>query len=355
MLPPRYRNLTNSVMPGGFGNVQKVQDTYLDRTVIFKSMQDKKNNDQLLNEIQALSKARSRHVVEIYDVIKSADGCVQGIIIEYLSGEGYADFHLNAKSDPYSFVRVMYQIASALNDLHACGITHRDLKLDNMKNSTAGVLKLFDFGLSASDVDYRTKVNRGTLVYAAPELYVPDATITPAMDIYALGVCAWSLASGVYPSELRERPPQQSSYAPSIETALPGLLHPEIIRVIDTCLSVDPKGRPTAEIIKKVLARHLTRGQHKGLFSQGQQAVFELSSNKPNVTIKIGSLGMLTAKYDELAFTVSHIAGNVYINNNAAVIGMELHESCVLTFGSPDLGPGRQWVTFTSSQPEVIL
>lgn len=355
MLPPRYRPLTTTVMPGGFGSVQKVQDTYLDRAVLFKSMQDANNNDQLLNEIQGLSQARSRHVVEIYDVIKSQNGDVQGIIIEYLGGEGYADFHLKAKSDPHLYVKVLYQIGCALRDLHAAGITHRDLKLENMKNSDSGVLKLFDFGISVSGVDYRTKMNRGTLVYAAPELYIPHAVITTAMDIYAFGVCAWALASDSYPRELLERPPQQSSRAPSIETALPGLLHPEIVQMIDACLAPDPGLRPSADVLSKVFAHHLTRGMHKGLFSQGQTAVFELSSAKPNVNIQIGSLGTLKAGYDGLIFKVTGVSGHVYINNNAATIGMVLHESCVLTFGSPTLGSGRQWVTFTSSQPEVIL
>lgn len=355
MLPPRYKSLTASVTPGGFGSVQKVHDTYLDRTVLFKSMQDKANNDQLLNEIQGLSRARSRHVVEIYDVIKASDGTVAGIIIELLTGNDYTNFHGQAKSNAHLYIRTLYQIGCALRDLHAAGIIHRDLKLDNLKDSASGLLKLFDFGLSVSGVDYRTKMNRGTLIYAAPELYVPNAVITPQMDIYALGVCAWALASDVWPAQLRERPPQQSSAVPSIENALPGLLHAEIVQMIDSCLAPDPASRPAAESFSKMFARHLTRGQHKGLFTQGQVAVYELSSAKPNVTIKIDPLGTLRASYDGLAFQIVGVTGAVYVNNRAATPGMALHESCVLTFGLPELGSDRQWVTFSSSQPEVIL
>lgn len=355
MLPPRYKPLTGTVMPGGFGSVQKVRDTYLDRTVLFKSMQDESNNDQLLNEIRGLSRARSRHVVEIYDVVTSKSGDVRGIIIEYLGGDGYADFHLKAKCDPGAYIKILYQIGCALRDLHAVDIIHRDLKLDNIKSSESGILKLFDFGISVSGADYNTKMNRGTLVYAAPELYVPGAKITSDMDIYALGVCAWALASDTYPCELRERPPQKSVRAPSIETALPGLLHAEIIQMIDACLDPDPSLRPSADEFSKVFAHHLTRGRHKGLFTEGSREVFELSSAKPNVTITVGSLGTLKATYDGLAFRVTDVSGHVYINNDAAMVGMILHESCVLTYGSQSLGPNRQWVTFTSSQPEVIL
>jgi serine/threonine-protein kinase len=355
MLPARYKPLTASVMPGGFGSVQRVQDTYLDRTVLFKSMQDKANNHQLLSEIQGLSRARSRHVVEIYDVIKSEDGTVVGIVIEFLTGSDYLDFHSKAQTSAHQLVRTLYQIGCALRDLHAVGIIHRDLKLDNMRNSASGLLKLFDFGLSVTGVDYRTKINRGTLIYAAPELHVTNAVITQQMDIYALGVCAWALVSDVWPKQLCERPPQQSAAVPSIDTALPGLLHPELVQIVDACLIPDPARRPSAADFSKTFARHLTQGQHKGLFTQGEVAVYELSNAKPNVSIAIGSLGTLKATYDGLVFQIVGVTGAVYVNNHAAVAGQTLHESCVLTFGGSHLGSDRQWVTFSSSQPEVIL
>lgn len=355
MLPARYQPLSHSAIPGGFGSVQQVRDTYLDRVVLFKSMQDKANNNQLLSEIQGLSTARSRHVVEIYDVIKSQDGAVAGIIIEFLTGTSYADFHSRANPIAHDYVKTLYQISCALRDLHAAGIIHRDLKLDNIKNSASGLLKLFDFGLSVTGEDYRTMMNRGTLVYAAPELYVRNAEITPKMDVYALGVCAWALATNVFPGELLERPPQQTSRAPSIEAALPGLLHPDIVQMIDACLDPNPVGRPTAESFSALFAKHLTRYKHKGLFTQGQKAVYELSTATPNVTITIDPLGSLRTNYDGLAFRVIAVSGSVYVNNHPIAVGMTLHESCVLTFGPPELGPRREWVTFSSSQPEVVL
>ena len=355
MLPARYQPLSGSAIPGGFGSVQQVRDTYLDRVVLFKSMQDKANNDQLLSEIQGLSKARSRHVVEIYDVIKSNDGAVIGIIIEYLTGPSYTDFYKRNNPTALDYIKALYQISCALRDLHVAGITHRDLKLDNIKNSGSGLLKLFDFGLSVAGEYYRTRLNRGTFVYAAPEFYVRDAEITKKMDVYALGVCAWALATNTFPAELLERPPQQSARAPSIDTVLPGLLHQEIVQMIDACLDPTPTARPTAEEFSALFAKHLTRDKHKGLFTQGRQAVYELSTATPNVTITINPLGSLRTTYDGLAFRIVGISGTVYVNNDPAVVGATLHESCVLTFGPPALGPRREWVTFSASQPEVVL
>jgi eukaryotic-like serine/threonine-protein kinase len=355
MLPQRYKPLTNTVIPGGFGTVQKVLDTYLDRTVLFKSMQDHKNNAQLINEVQTLSKARSRHVVEIYDVIYDERGNVAGIIIELLKGRDYLTFHNEAQASPALFIRALYQIGTAIADLHKVGIIHRDIKLDNLKESQAGVLKLFDFGISIDGPDYRTQSNRGTLVYAAPELYVPQAVITKEMDIYALGVCAWALATQTWPTVLLERPPQTSKKCQSIEGAMPKLLSAELVELIDSCLSPDPSDRPDAASISEVLGRHLVRGQHRGIFVQGAAAVFELSSAKPNVKIKIGVLGAIKVTYDQIVFRIDEVEGAVFVNNDPAVVGMVLHNSCVITFGLPTLGASRQWVTFSSSHPEVVL
>ena len=135
MLPGRYRPLTSSVIPGGYGSVQPVQDTYLDRVVLFKSMKDNKDNHQLLNEVKGLSSARSRHVVEIYDVVFDENGAIVGIIIEFLKGRDYEGFYFEAAGNVEGYLKALYQIATALADLHAVGVVHRDLKLQNLKES----------------------------------------------------------------------------------------------------------------------------------------------------------------------------------------------------------------------------
>ncbi len=112
------------------------------------------------------------------------------------------------------YLRILYQIAAALADIHAAGVTHRDLKPGNMRESASRIPKVFDFGLATtSKRNYATANNRGTRVYAAPELYVNGATITREMDIYAFGVCAWAFASDKLPPELLESPPQAKGRA----------------------------------------------------------------------------------------------------------------------------------------------
>ena len=349
------------MLSGGFGTVIPLEDTFLRRIVLLKVMQDSANNEQLQNEVKGLCKARSRHVVEVYDVIKNENDDIVGVVLERLRGRDFLDFHKEAAGNPQLYIKILYQLACALRDLHAVGIIHRDLKLDNFKESAAGIVKLFDFGISSPDGGYKTKQNKGTLTYAAPELFVAGATITPEMDIYALGVCAWALAHSKFPAQLLEKPPQTSGRVPSISTVMPNAhthvdgLHKELVDILDACLDPNPNNRPTAQRISSLLALHLNRNRHRGLFVQGMTRVFELSAAHTSVTLKIGVLGQLKVNYDGLRFAVAEVDGAVSINNVPAELGHVLHDSCVIGFGEAALGASRQWVTFFSSHPEVVL
>lgn len=360
-LPQRYKTLQQGALAGGFGTVIPLEDTFLRRVVLLKEMQDAANNAQLQNELTGLCSARSRHVVEVYDVITNNNGEIIGVVIERLRGRDFSQFHKEAANNPQTYLKTLYQLACALRDLHAVGIVHRDLKLDNFKESAAGVVKLFDFGISSSDGGYKTTQNKGTLTYAAPELFVQGATITREMDIYALGVCAWALAHPKFPEQLLEKPPQVSGRSPSIGTVMPTAdkqadgLHKEVVDILDACLEPQPANRPSAHQISSLLAEHLSRNKHRGLFVQGASKVFELSVKQPSVTLKIGTLGELTVTYDGLRFLITAVAGTVSINNTPAVLGQRLHEACVIGFGDPTLGAAREWITFFSSHPEVIL
>lgn len=354
MLPPRYQYTQNPALNGGYGTVIPVKDTYLDRTVLFKAMQDPKNNQQLINEVQNLSKARSRHVVEIYDTILDDSGNIVGIIIEYLTGREYLDFHVEASRNTEEFVRIIYQISTAIADLHQSNIVHRDIKLENIKSSASGILKIFDFGISSTGTDYFTKDNRGTLVYAAPELFISGGQITAAADIYALGVCAWALAQASFPAELHQVPPQSVSLVPSISSALPNL-PTDIAQIIDQCLLVIPTQRPSARVVSNLLAKHLVRDKHKGLLIEEQTAIYEFSSKQPTVGISVGVLGKIRIVYDGLDFELTALEGDVYINNSKVQGTKKLPEACVLTFGPPELRSARKWLTFSSSRPEVVL
>lgn len=341
-------------LSGGYGSVVEIHDRYLDRTVLFKQMHDPANNTQLVAEVAALTGIRSRHIIDIYDIDIDQQGILTGIIIENLRGRDYLRFHEEAAQNPVEFTKVVYQLACAVSDLHAANIIHRDLKLDNFKASDAGIVKLYDFGISSVSGTHRTTQNRGTLDYAAPELFTAGSAITRASDIYSLGICCWKLATNFFPTQLAERPPQESGPPPSLGTFAP-FVDGDLVDIIHDCIHPDPAARPLAKQVMERCEKLLLKGRHKGMFFSAGAAVYELSTQQPTVRIQTSTLGELRAAYDGTDFKVTGVVGDVYINNVAAVMGQQLHDACVVTFGSFDVGRSREFISFLCSKPEIVL
>ncbi|WP_046656189.1 serine/threonine-protein kinase [Lysobacter capsici] len=350
----RARYDTKSTLgAGGFGSVIEIRDKYLERDVLYKSMHDPANNDQLIREVSALVHARSRHIIEIYDLDIDANGNLVGIIIEKLTGRDFQAYHLGATADLDAYTRIVYQLAAALADLHDANVIHRDIKLDNFKESSAGIVKLFDFGIASTSGTHKTTQHRGTPLYAAPELYERGADITSASDIYSLGVCCWTLLTAATPAALTAKPPLPG---PSLSTVAPHL-SPELTVFIDRCLAKNPTERPSASELRDACERTLLRDKHKGIFysTRRNEVVYELSASAQNVKITIANLGELRAIYSGTEFVVTGTSGDVYINNQTVGMGTRLHDACVITFGNFLIGADREYISFICSKPEIVL
>lgn len=142
------------------------------------------------------------------------------------------------------------RVAEALQSIHAAGVIHRDLKPSNVILTTEGP-KVIDFGIArAADATSVTEsgVQPGTPAYMAPE-QILGHTLTPAADVFALGVLAHFAATG----ELAFGGGAAPVVIHRIVEVEPDLDDcPEPIRTIATaCLTKDPQQRPTpAEIIQ---------------------------------------------------------------------------------------------------------
>ena len=101
---------------------------------------------------------------------------------------------------------IICRIARALHYMHAKGVLHRDLKPENLLLRTPGDpshIKIIDFGFSKNCE--RTQSFLGTHGYLAPEMMAHEA-YTTAVDMWALGVCAYALLSGYLPFDEMEPP-----------------------------------------------------------------------------------------------------------------------------------------------------
>ena len=159
---------------------------------------------------------------------------------------------------------VLAQLSEGLAFLHARGVIHRDVKPSNALVCD-GVVKLLDFGLALEHRRAEQEISRetrvvGTAAYLAPE-YVERLQVSPAMDVYALGVVAFELVTGTPPfggtMHVLSRLNRTITVprASSINADIP----PELDDLIDAMLYADPERRPTALDIAARLTGELSQ------------------------------------------------------------------------------------------------
>lgn len=148
-------------------------------------------------------------------------------------------------------VRIVQHVAAAVAHVHARGFLHRDLKPSNVVLRD-GRPVLLDFGIAWRLAPRRRPPDRsGTPQYLAPE-QITRAPLTPATDVWGLGVMLVELLTGERPfpegakladAALPARYPQLAE-APRFARPLPA----EVVHVIEACLQKDPRARPQGAV-----------------------------------------------------------------------------------------------------------
>ncbi len=351
-IPDRYKP-TGKKFAGGMGEVLICDDQNLDRKVAIKMVLDVSDVKRLLDEIAALQEIRSKHVVEIYDLVYGTRADEIAIVEAYLPGIDL--FSTAVFTQLNSYLKALYQIASGIDDIHAHGRIHRDIKPNNMKFDEENLLKIFDFGLSRLFGTKATTMGfRGTLGFAAPELFKPGKVVfTEAVDTYAFGATAWYLATHKFPRDFVAIPPKLPVLGMkfgSLSVALPS----DLADLLDFCLDRDPANRPKMSDLRSLISKHLLTGAHRALVvSAGRPYDFHGPGQKVSIAAK--GLGKLTIEYDGLNFKATEVEGEVFVNYAPINAEHIFLGSCVIALGRPELGARRIYVTFDVSHPEVVL
>lgn len=344
----RYTPTGNS-QAGGMGEVLECTDLHLQRRVVIKRLQDGTEARRLLDEQRALARLRSKHVVQLYDIVTITDGNEKypGLVLEYIDGK---NLDVGGFTPDRTYLHTLWQIAKGLEDIHAAGIIHRDIKPANIRIDTEGVVKILDFGLARSEDAAQTKSIIGTPIFMAPELWGEETiSFNSSIDVYAFGVTAVSLLSTKCAPELYSQPPKPVARA-WVESIMTNV-SPEIVNTIFACLNPKPSNRPTMADVQRVLKRRLIEFKHRGLIVLNGKNHF-IDRNNSIVTVKAGALGELTVRYDGADYKVHGIQGSVFLNNTPAKVGNSMPGCCVIAFG--DQNSKRLFVTFDLSAPEVM-
>ena len=347
LIANRYKTLDDYDM-GGMGEVIFCEDIHLQRRVVLKRLQAGVEARRLLDEQKALSKVRSKHVVQLYDIVKIQEGSVQqsAIVLEFIDGGVLRDGSFSADKD---YLNLLWQISCGLADIHSHGIIHRDIKPGNIKMDSERVVKIFDFGLSRNNTNAETKSIIGTPIFMAPELW-GDQTIAfdSSIDVYAFAVTCLVLLTNKPPRCLYNTPPLQPTLA-DFSAPFTGMPD-EITNILFQCLARNGQDRPPMKTIKNLLEKHILEGRHRATVVLNGTAN-TLDHENRRISLSAKNIGGITIEYDGLAFKVTQVTGVVYINNTHVISGSIVPGCCVLTFGNDS---NRKFVTFDISNPEVM-
>ena len=336
---------------GGMSAVQPCNDQTLERKVAIKILPGGADQRRMRDEVSALLRMRSKHVVQVYDILKWGKADL-ALVQEFIEGKDLFDESI-APTDMLSYLKLIWQIACGISEIHSFKVIHRDIKPNNMMIDHEGVLKIFDFGLARDAGPAAATVGFiGTRGFAAPELYNQNVAFTEAVDIYAFAATALFVALRSLPEDLVQQPPQPASQGYFRQTQFE--LPEEITELLDRCLAAVPSDRPPMSTVRDTLAKHLLRNRHKALVVfQGKPSYLDKSNR--NVSLTLANMGKIAIEYDGFSFRVTRLEGDVYINSLRAEVGHELPGACVVTLGAPEQASKRRYVTFDLSHPEIVL
>ncbi len=195
---------------GAMGRVYSAWEPELDRRVALKLLVEPGAGarERIAREAQAMAKLDHPNVVGVHEVGTSEDGV-------YVAMELVDGVTLRAWAEPVrpwrEVVPVLIEIARGLAAVHAAGVTHRDIKPDNIIIGADGRARLGDFGLARSGSSAPTATAEptlalgtpasaiaGTPAYMAPEV-LRGAAADPGSDQFSFGVLAYEVLAGTRP------------------------------------------------------------------------------------------------------------------------------------------------------------
>ncbi len=185
---------------GGFGTVYLAEDTWIDKRVALK-VPHRQNLDfgELLREPRLLASLNHPNIVTVITAEKQDN--VFFIVMEYVPGDTLETI-IAARGALELAHALDYtcQIANAVDHAHRQGVIHRDLRPANVFVTSAGLLKVGDFGTSRFlEIAAHGTTVIGSPPYMAPEQFEGRAVF--ASDLYSLGITMYQMLTGVLPYE----------------------------------------------------------------------------------------------------------------------------------------------------------
>jgi len=201
---------------GGMGEVYVAEDTKLHRRVALKVLPqemaaDSERRARFQREARAVAALNHPNIVTLHSV-EEADG-VHFITMELVEGQTLADAMPGKGMALSRLLEIAIPLADAVSSAHRAGITHRDLKPDNIMVDNEGRLRVLDFGLAKLHGPFGSEGGTeaetatagtgegkilGTVAYMSPE-QAEGKPVDPRSDVFSLGTILYEMAAGEQP------------------------------------------------------------------------------------------------------------------------------------------------------------
>lgn len=290
MVGGRYE-LSAHLASGGMATVFRGWDHRLRRPVAIKTLQeldsaDARDVERFRREARAAAALASPHIVEVYDFF-SDEGCYY-LVMELVEGVDLKH-HLQQHSPlpvPEALA-IAAQICLALEESHAQGFIHRDIKPQNILLDALGTAKLADFGIV--QIPGARQCTSGGMVMGTADYVSPEQAqglpLTPASDLYSLGVVLYEMLTGVplftgrTPVAVAMR--HASAPPPSLRKRNPAI-PPRVERLVLRALAKDPLRRyPSARAMADAIAHVLAELAVFQAITDGATDVDAVPANTP--------------------------------------------------------------------------
>ena len=227
---------------GAFVTPYLAEQRLLKRKVVIRlfTTQDKNILALARQEAELLAAIDHPHIVDLYDA-DEYDGCFYQVV-EYVDGSSLAHMVESENRLPVTVVlKLMRDIADALDHVHNLGIIHGDVKPDNIVVSSAGTPILLDFTLSGVvGNDAFRDIVFGTPAYQSPEGW--RNTQDERSDLWAFGMTLHYLLAGRLPFEVTdaEKIAEIVTSQEPLNLSISRESVPEpVVRIVERCLQKD--------------------------------------------------------------------------------------------------------------------
>ncbi|MBQ7722536.1 MAG: protein kinase [Kiritimatiellae bacterium] len=211
--PSARYELLRCVGKGGFGVVFRGRRKSDGLVVAIKALLKPEYSERFIREAKTLARFNDGRLVSFVEYFKSARAATEThfIVMQFLDGmpgsslrdriAAANDKHLSIP--PREIAAAFARFAGGLGVMHRAGIVHRDIKPANlyMPDGAPERASVMDLGVVKTDETQTQGSLPGTLDYMAPEMALGTSRGSPAVDIYALGLCLHEALTGqpVYP------------------------------------------------------------------------------------------------------------------------------------------------------------